>query len=214
MAEFLVVRHGSTENLEAQQWQGWSPVPLSALGREQAQLVARRLATAGEIERIYASPLARAFQTAETIAQAANLSVHEMEALKERMTPTRLWGMAHADTPDYASGSLEHRFDPAWAYEDEEPWEALAARIREVVALMHQLIPTSGRFVLVTHGITVRLLAAALLAGQDSPLEEWLRVYNGLGSPHCCSIAAFAGGANGLHLERWNDTSHLEPLSR
>jgi 2,3-bisphosphoglycerate-dependent phosphoglycerate mutase len=212
MAEFVVVRHGSTQNLEAREWQGWSPVPLSSLGREQALLLAQRLAAEDEVREIFFSPLVRTRQTADFIAQATAARLQELDALKERMTPTRLWGTAHDDSPDYASGSLEHRFEPSWAYEDEEPWPVLAARILEVLALMRGLIPEAGRFVFVTHGITLRLLAAAVLAGPDQSLEAWLRVNAALGSPDCCSIAAFIGDANGLRLDRWNDSSHLAPL--
>jgi broad specificity phosphatase PhoE len=212
MAEFVVVRHGSTENLEARQWQGWSPVPLSSLGREQALLLARGLAGEGEVELILTSPLVRTRQTAEIIAKATGARLENVDALKERMTASRLWGMAHNDSLDYASLSRAHRFDPAWAYEDEEPWPQLARRVLEVIELMRERIPSAGRFVLVTHGITIRLLAAAILAGPDAALESWLRVYVGLGSPECCSLAVFAADANGIRLERWNDANHLAPL--
>lgn len=219
MSEFFFVRHGSTQNLELQQWQGWSAVPLSALGRRQATTVAGRLAATVTIQRLFSSPIARARETAAIISSATDVEVEELDALKERMTATRLWGVAHADSLDYALQAHNHRFDPGWRYEDEESWPELAARVVEVTSLLNNLHSsqtdggtTGGPFVLVTHGITLRLIAAAILAGVESPLADWLRVADHLEPLECCSITRFDAGPHSNRLAAWNDIGHLSAV--
>ena len=214
MAEFIFIRHGSTDNLEAAQWQGWSPVPLSVLGRRQAEATAARLAAEPPIERIFASPLARTWETAQIVAAVIGTEVEQCDALKERMTATRLWGVAHAGSLDYITQAQAHSLDPDWSYEDEESWRLVAVRVQAIVALMRARRPGDGRFVFVTHGLTLRMLSAALLAGIERRLEDWLLVYQNLGSPGCCSITRFSGEVVGIPLQSWNDTAHLEFLNR
>jgi len=204
MTEFILIRHGSTENLEAGQWQGWSPVPLSRLGEQQARAAALWVAARAPVERVFSSPIARARQTAEIVAAAVSAEVENCDALKERMTATRLWGVEHAASLDYSAGARAHRLDPEWRYEDEETWASLAARVLDAIALMQSLVAGGGRFVLVTHGITLRLITAALLAGADAPLRDWLGLAGRLGSPECCSVSRFSAGEDGLRLEGWN----------
>ncbi|KKK94352.1 hypothetical protein LCGC14_2683730, partial [marine sediment metagenome] len=63
------IRHGeSTYNAEGR-IQGQSDVPLSELGRRQGEAVAAAL-RAEPVEAIYSSPLRRAMQTAEPLADA------------------------------------------------------------------------------------------------------------------------------------------------
>ena len=111
MAEFVLVRHGSTANLEAAAWQGWSPVPLSDLGVRQARAAAMRLALEGGVEEIISSPLQRALQTAQIITAAIGSEVRERDELKEQMAPTSLWGVAHAASADYSEAMAAHGLD-------------------------------------------------------------------------------------------------------
>ncbi|GAB6164556.1 hypothetical protein JCM19992_05560 [Thermostilla marina] len=76
------VRHGeSTYNAEGRV-QGQSDVPLSELGRRQGRAVADALADVG-LEAIYASPLKRAYETAEFLAQRTGLPIRVDARLKE-----------------------------------------------------------------------------------------------------------------------------------
>jgi broad specificity phosphatase PhoE len=68
MTELLLVRHGQTDSNLQGRWQGWDGTPLNQHGEWEAALIARRLAHAEEaITALYASPLRRAWQTAERI---------------------------------------------------------------------------------------------------------------------------------------------------
>lgn len=67
MTRLILVRHGETDWNRQLRFQGQVDVPLNATGREQAQRVARRLAT-GTVDRVVSSDLSRARQTAEPLA--------------------------------------------------------------------------------------------------------------------------------------------------
>jgi probable phosphoglycerate mutase len=70
----VLVRHGETDWNRSGRAQGHADVPLNALGRAQAEAVARVLAGFGPV-RLWSSDLARARQTAEAIAMATGLEI-------------------------------------------------------------------------------------------------------------------------------------------
>ncbi len=82
MALFYFIRHGETQWNAEGRICGRSDVDLSEIGREQAQRLADRLKSVA-IDAIYSSPLRRARQTAEIIAQATGLKPLVEEGLVE-----------------------------------------------------------------------------------------------------------------------------------
>jgi len=84
----ILVRHGETDWNRLGRLQGHLDIGLSALGHEQARLLAARLAheqAAGErFDACYSSDLSRARQTAEPLARALGLGVSLMPQLRER----------------------------------------------------------------------------------------------------------------------------------
>lgn len=82
MTKVILVRHGQTEWNIHGKYQGHSDIDLSALGVEQANLLAQRLANQ-RIDAIYASDLKRAIKTAEGIANTHQLFVHIIPELRE-----------------------------------------------------------------------------------------------------------------------------------
>ena len=64
--KIFLVRHGEAESNTGNFFGGWMDVPLTALGRQQAALLSKRLAHEG-IGRAYCSDLLRARQTLEEI---------------------------------------------------------------------------------------------------------------------------------------------------
>ena len=83
-ATLVLVRHGESELIAEERFQGQMETPLSAMGRRQAELAARRLARPhaspalpvpeGELLEIVHSPLQRTAQTAAAIAAAVAAS--------------------------------------------------------------------------------------------------------------------------------------------
>jgi len=73
MGEILIVRHGQDEDNAKQILNGRRDMPLTELGRQQAQTVAVKLRD-NNINFIYSSPLKRAHETAEIIAAELGIS--------------------------------------------------------------------------------------------------------------------------------------------
>lgn len=80
---FLFLRHGETENNRLGLVAGASDVPLNATGQAQARAAAQRLAASG-VDAIWSSPLQRARDTADCVAQVLELPVLVLPELAER----------------------------------------------------------------------------------------------------------------------------------
>jgi probable phosphoglycerate mutase len=80
----LLIRHGETDWNATGRWQGNAPVPLNDAGLAQARALATYLAAQPQrIDVLYSSPLPRARQSAQAIADALRLPVLTDERLRE-----------------------------------------------------------------------------------------------------------------------------------
>ena len=141
----FLVRHGETVDNARQIMQGQTQGELNQRGREQAEQVARRLASE-PLDAIVASDLHRAIQTAEIIAEPHGLPVVTTPLLRERD-----WG------------SFTGRFIPdlrneVWP-DDIESEEALLERARSFLINMTATYP-GKRVVAVGHGIINKAVLA------------------------------------------------------
>ncbi|MEE1296162.1 MAG: histidine phosphatase family protein [Bifidobacterium sp.] len=88
VATITLVRHGRTSYNEAGRVQGWTDIPLDAVGLWQVARTGEALrdlyVKQGRRQLVVASPLARAMQTAHAFADPLGLEVHTDERLKER----------------------------------------------------------------------------------------------------------------------------------
>jgi len=82
LTKLILVRHGETIWNAEKKFQGHTDIVLSAVGLEQASLLADRLALE-KIAAVYSSDLNRAFVTAETVARRHGLPVTGLPALRE-----------------------------------------------------------------------------------------------------------------------------------
>ena len=141
----FLVRHGETVDNARQIMQGQTQGELNQRGWEQAEQVARRLASE-PLDAIVASDLHRAIQTAEVIAEPHGLPVVTTPLLRERD-----WG------------SFTGRFIPdlrneVWP-DDIESEEALLERARSFLINMTATYP-GKRVVAVGHGIINKAVLA------------------------------------------------------
>lgn len=77
-----LVRHGQTDANVEGRYVAWSDHRLNQTGREQAVGLAERLAGRG-VRRVFTSPVRRAIETAEILAEAWDASVHTVHDLHE-----------------------------------------------------------------------------------------------------------------------------------
>jgi probable phosphoglycerate mutase len=83
MPTFLLIRHGENDYVKKGRLAGYIPgVHLNVKGRQQAQALAEKLSTA-PIKAIYSSPLERALETAQPLAERLNLPVIPRQGLIE-----------------------------------------------------------------------------------------------------------------------------------
>ena len=199
----VLVRHGETEWNRVQRFRGRTDIQLNETGRRQARALAKRL-SGWPLAAIYSSPLKRALQTAEPVAEACGLNV----VILEGMTDVD-YGTSAGLSPEEAAARdpevheiwvqtpLLTRFHGGESLQQvqERAWSAL-----EEVSSVHK----GETILVVSHVVVNRVLICSALGlvgdafwriGQDNAAINIIE------------------GANGLYqVLLLNDTSHLESL--
>jgi broad specificity phosphatase PhoE len=145
----LLARHGETDWNVQRRVQGHSDRPLNETGRAQAVALAETLDGA-QLDAIYSSDLARAYDTAQVVAERTGLAVTVLPELRERDFGT--WeGLTDTEIleryPEARSGS--------WG--DAETKEEMADRVLAALRRIAAAHP-GGCVLVVTHGGPVRSL--------------------------------------------------------
>ena len=200
MTRLLLVRHGQSEWNAAGRIQGQIDIQLDETGRQQAQLIADRLA-AEPVAAIYSSPLQRAKATAEAIADRFNLPVQLDPRLMEYdfgVISGSTWKDVVENHPEFASRWLE---DP-WAVPvaDSEGRVNFAARVMSAVQDIMAQHPAE-QVVVVAHGGTFGVYLTAML-GMDLNRRHPFHFGN-----TSLSLVEVRDGA--FHIHYLNNTCHL-----
>ena len=126
-ADFYFLRHGESEGNDARVLQGRLDYPLTEAGREQARRASDWLAGRG-IGRLLSSPLARARQTAEILAERLELSEVEIRDELNELDIGLFTGLTTAQ--------IRERHPEAWRRFQLESWEGVpgAERIESLAA--------------------------------------------------------------------------------
>ncbi|CAG7645924.1 Phosphoserine phosphatase 1 [Paenibacillus solanacearum] len=165
MTRFYIMRHGQTEwNRDHNRYCGRSDIDLSAQGREQAEQAARYL-RGTPIDRVMASDLRRAVQTAEPAAAQRGLPVEQDERVTE--IDFGLWDGLHYP-------NIVAQYPEAWQRWYEDPEQASAGGTGETAA---QVFDRMNRFfadtaqkhpeeniLVVSHSTSIRIYMAGMLS--------------------------------------------------
>lgn len=155
-----MIRHGqSTANAQGI-WQGQLDYPLSHLGRSQARYAGDALLNE-EIDSFYASPLSRAFETAEIVARASGFTgdIVAVPGLTERgggLFEGNTWAGRERDMPEVVSRFREAGEEAGWSLIGAETDEEILARFTPAVDGIMSRPETGMRAVIVTHGGVMR----------------------------------------------------------
>lgn len=159
---WVMVRHGQTAWNLAQRLQGRSDVRLNATGRQQAERAGVALAKDGPWDLVVCSPLMRARQTAQIIADYLGIwQVLEVDDLVER---------------DY--GAAEGRFLGKLSASEREQLFTLGEAEDDVVVravnALRSLVEQhpKARVVIVAHGTLIRLVLGALAKNPHPRVEN------------------------------------------
>ncbi len=199
--DLFIVRNGESEAASKGIVEGRADIGLTERGRRQAELLAGWMNQRWPVTRIYSSPLVRARETAEAIAQAAGLSLIEEPDLME-FNNGLLAGVTMQE--------VEHRYPPVAdvpshlsVYRQET---RIQFRMRAENVLSRVLHENSGdaRVVLVSHGGMINQLFGAFL---KLPLEQ-----NAFVTSHDAGLHQWvvAGESRGIVLT--NSLEHLKGL--
>jgi phosphoserine phosphatase len=205
MTKILLTRHGHVEGIKPERFRGRQPLPLTALGRAEADAVARRIASAWRPSKIYTSPMGRCVETGAAIAKASGVPTDVCDDLTDID-----YGAWQFKTFDDARNENPALF-AAWfatphliRFPNGEALQDLVARAANALRLVLNRHP-DGTIVLVAHDSVNRALLMQLL---DQPLSTYWRIVQ---SPCCLNEVDIAGGK--ISVQRVNETAHLEGLA-
>ena len=197
----IAIRHGETAWNVDTRIQGQLDIPLSANGRWQAERLAKAL-TGEPIQAIYASDLARAWETAQYLGRSQGIEVTPEESLRER-------GFGDFEGKTFAEiETLLPEQSMRWRKRDPDfspsGGESLVALRHRVVAAAERLAAQhpGGLIALVGHGGVMDVLyRAATRLGIQAP-RTWA-----LGN---AAINRLLWTPEGFTLVGWADTHHLD----
>jgi broad specificity phosphatase PhoE len=168
LASVYLARHGQTAyNLE-RRFQGHLPVPLDETGRAQAVELAER-ASAHEFAALWCSPLRRARETADILAERIGLDPREEPRLMETDAgdwTDRLFADVHAEAPEAFAGFIGG--DPSFVFPGGESFAQQGIRVAAALADIEQ---GEAPALVVCHGVVIRI-ALYQRAGHKVALAE------------------------------------------
>ena len=196
----IALRHGETTWNVDTRIQGHLNIPLSPIGRWQAEQLAQALSDE-PLAAVYASDLARAWETAQYVARLQNLSVIEEVGLRER-------GFGDFEGKTFAEiaallpeQSMRWRKrDPDFAPAGGETLVALRTRVLDAATRLAAQHP-GEQIALVAHGGVMDVLYRAATRQEIQAPRTW-----DLGN---AAINRLLWTPEGFTLVGWADTQHL-----
>jgi len=204
MAFFYFARHGETTWNALGRWCGRTDVPLSDVGRRQAQLLAQRLKQIS-VDALYSSPLGRAMETAGIVGKAVGrepVADDRLVELNYGNWEGRTYEETRRDAPDvYAAWE---RNPASVAPPEGESGEQLIARVTPFLTVMAQKHP-SGNVVVVCHRTVNRLIACHIMGAPLAEYRQRIPMDN-------AALNIFETREGKWQVVKLNDTSHLAEL--
>jgi len=200
MTTLFLIRHAQSAANADGRIQGWLDSPLSEAGRQQVQALCERFRST-PLDAVYASPLARAADTAQAIAAIHNLAVILDDRLKE-YNMGQWTGLNRAEIEALSPGvdlEAEHELVVPGGETAQEMRERVEPFVREVVG-RH-----AGQSVaVITHGGTLGMLVGAMIG-----LPVMRRHPFSFGNASVTEVTHQRGR---WRLRQLNDQCHLHPL--
>jgi broad specificity phosphatase PhoE len=200
----VLVRHGHVEGIHPERFRGRIDLPLTELGRRQADAAARYIATRWPAASVYASPLARCMNTAKAIAAAQGISVQPLPQLVDID-----YGKWQGRTRDEVKAAEPEQFR-AWmeqphltVIEEAETLQDVQARLARALDHMRRAQPEG----------------TVIAVGPDSTNRVFLTMVLGLSlasywqlQQDPCAINVLRFGPFGCRVAAINETAHLAEI--
>ena len=203
MTSVYLVRHGQTAWNKEEIFRGRTDVPLDETGLKQAELAAEYF-KGMEIDAIYSSPLSRALQTAQKIAQFHNLKVQPLSGIID-MSFGDWEGRPHQEIREKDSKTYRQWVEephlvrlPGGEGLDDVRGRAMAA-LKEVIRNHPE-----KTLILVSHRVICKVLICAILGLDNSHFWQITQDTTAI------NLIQYRKGNSILSL--MNETCHLKPL--
>jgi phosphoserine phosphatase len=199
--KILLIRHGHVAGIDPPRFRGRAELSLTALGQQQAQRVASRIACGWTPQMVYTSPLRRCVDTGTAIAAASGLKVTVMEELNDLdygAWQGKSWNEAQA--ADSRLFETWRRAPHEVVFPSGESLLDVAARVNRALQFVRQTHPDQT-IVMVSHDSVNRVILLLSLA--LSMAAYWRLVQD-----PCC-INEIVHDADGLRVHRINETAHI-----
>ena len=201
MTKLILVRHGHVEGISPERFRGRAELPLTELGRREAESTARRIAATWRPAAIYTSPMSRCIDTGAAIGKPLGLSASAMPGLNDID-----YGDWQGLTADQARARWPDELDTWYRHPD---WaviprgETLQQVLTRAVAALREVIRNhpDDTIVLVAHDSVNRVL---LLHALELPLSRYWRF-----KQNPCCINELDLSADGFTILGINQTDHL-----
>ena len=205
MGRLHLIRHGETEWNSQHRAQSYTDIPLSDVGRQQAQCTAELLKDV-DFDIAYSSDLSRAKETAEIILGTRHIQVNTIKSLREYNKGV-FEGLHRSEYslryPDQYQASLTKDID--FSPESGESVRQVHDRVSEFGTFITSEYPHEDILV-ACHGGSLRALVVHLLA--LSMETTWKLATSN------CSLTIIYTYPNNNILHLYNDTSHLTEIER
>lgn len=204
--KLYLVRHGqSNGNLSKRHQHG--DTPLSDLGRQQAQELAKRFSTF-PIDIILTSHFDRARETAEIIATEINQPVETYELLREIKRPSEIEGKSISDplAVEIKDKIKANIHDPNWHFSDEENVYDLIARAKDFLQFIENRKEVN--ILAVSHGRIIEAIVGTVVLGDSLVPELFDQIKDSMYLSNT-GITVLEKTNNQWHLLTWNDNAHL-----
>jgi broad specificity phosphatase PhoE len=177
MTMLVLIRHGETDwNVEGR-YQGQADPPLNKRGLSQAAELAKRLSSV-RLDRIYSSPLLRASQTAEILAEHQRVTLH--------MEP-RFMEIHQGDWQTRLRSEIEELYPELFKSWETTPWEVCPPEgetLPQVQERVHAAVDEivschpDERVGIVSHRIPIALIKLRYQEGMDRDIVRRLQMPN------------------------------------
>jgi probable phosphoglycerate mutase len=198
----ILVRHGATAHNVENRFSGGNALPLSDLGEQQAKQLADRLATFSAISLVASSPLPRARQTADAIADRLGLPVVVVDGFTELNFGAWEGLTYHEVVREWPDEWVQWSTKPDVAPPEGESIAELTRRVGRARDKIVARVP-NGQAVVVTHVTPIKALLRVAL---DAPPSALFRFH--LDPASVSIIDYFLDGGSSVRLV--NETSHLD----
>jgi len=205
MTTFYLVRHGNTAWNRETRFRGQTDVPLDESGLAQARATARSLADVGLVA-VFASPLKRAFNTAEMIAQEAGLTARPLPDLLD--VNYGVWqGMTPREVEEtYPELFARYQTAPHLVqFPEGESLDIARNRYLRAVLSTAEMYPDQSVCLAAHQAVNKVLLAAVLGLGNDA----FWRITQ---DTCCINVFRYDPSTYQFTVDRLNDTHHLHHL--